>query len=286
MPERTDGGAPRQHDELSSLLRRLRSDAGLSGPAAAKLAADISQSSISRYERGLFVPGVEQAAELARVYGASPDDRRRLLQMVRDLRENTTPSARVVMRREAGELQARIGRIEASSVRLRTFQPLVIAGLLQTEAYLRVVFASGNDLSPEQQEAAVAARLDRQQLLHDDQHQITIVLAEGALRWQMGGPDVMVDQLEHLAESSLLPNVRFGVIPWTRRVTIAPMHGFDLFDERAALVGTETATAFLTNPADVAAYAKLFSDLEALAVFDGQARDVLAALVEEFRALL
>jgi transcriptional regulator with XRE-family HTH domain len=281
VPERAHGSTPRQHDELSSLLRRLRSDAGLSGPAAAALAADISQSSISRYERGLFVPGVEQATELARVYGASQEDRRRLLQMVRDLRENTTQSARVVMKR--GGLQERIERIEESSIHLRTFQPLIVPGLFQTESYHRMVFAAGDDMAADVQASESATRTKRQKALSDGRHEVTVVIPEGALRWSLGGADVMVEQLERIVDRSRLAGVRVGVIPWSRAVDLAPTHGFDLFDERAALVGIETAATFLTNPADVAAYVKLFGELEALAVFGDEARSVVADVIDDLR---
>jgi hypothetical protein len=68
------------------------------------------------------------------------------------------------------------------------------------------------------------------------------VLSEGSLRWQMGGAALMADQLDHIVEASRLPTVRVGVIPWTTPVRAAPMHGFDLHDRRAAIVGIETAT--------------------------------------------
>lgn len=276
MPER-------RSDELSALLRQLRRDAGMSGTVAAERAG-ISQSSISRYERGLFVPGVEDVTALAAAYGAPAETERLLLQLVRDLRENATLSARVIMRREAGDIQTRIGRIEASSVRIRTFCPVVVAGLLQTGGYMRTVFASGGDLPEAQQIDAVEARLKRQSLLDDDRYEFTYVLAEGVLRWPMGGPVVMADQLDRVVEASRRSNVRIGVIPWTARVDIAPMHGFDLFDERAAVVGTETATAILTSPPDVAAYVKLFDDLEGLAVFGDDARVEISAMADRNRA--
>lgn len=275
MPER-------RRDELSVQLRQLRREAGLSGEAAAKQAG-ISQSSISRYERGLFVPSVEDVTALTSAYQASPAVKRHLLRLVRDLRENATLSARVIMRREAGDIQSRIGRIEASSVRIRTFCPVVVAGLLQTAAYMRTVFASGGDMPEPQQAAAVSERVDRQSLLADERYEFTYVLAEGVLRWPMGGPTVMAEQLDRIVAISHRPNVRVGVVPSTGWVDVAPMHGFDLFDERAAVVGTETATAILTSPPDVAAYAKLFSDLEGLAVFDDEARAIVTAVAEQYR---
>lgn len=259
----------------------------MSGVRAAQQAGPgISQSSISRYERGLFVPTVEDATTLATVYGASPDAKRRILALVRDLRENVQLPARVIMRRGLPSLQERIGRIEASSVRISTFCPLVVAGLLQTEAYAATIFAQGGDIDPGQQAEAVRARMARQALLDDERHQFTFVLTEGVLRWPMGGPQVMAEQLNHLVEVSRKPAVRVGVIPWTGGVDVAPMHGFDVFDERAVVAATTTATAILTSPPDVVEYAKMLADLEALAVFGEAAREVISDMADRYVAIV
>jgi transcriptional regulator with XRE-family HTH domain len=274
----------RRRDELSSLLRQLRRDSGMSGVRAAKLAGKgISQPSISRYERGLFVPTVEDAATLADVYGAPPEARRKLVALVRDLRENATMPARVIMRRGLPAMQERIQRIEKASVRISTFCPVVVAGLLQTAAYAGTIFAQGGDVDPDEQAEALRVRLSRQGLLDDEHHQFTFVLAEGALRWPMGGPKVMAEQLEHLVAVSRKPSVRIGVVPWTGAVDLAPMHGFDLFDERAVVAATTTATAILTSAPDVAEYTKMFAELEALAVFGGEAREIVAGMAEQYR---
>lgn len=279
MPDR------RRRDELSSLLRQLRRDSGMSGVHAAKQAGKgISQSSISRYERGLFVPTVEDATTLARVYGAPPEVRRRLVALVRDLRENATMPARVIMRRGLPAMQDRIGRIEEASVQISTFCPVVVAGLLQTAAYAGTIFAQGGDIDVDEQAEAVRARLARQALLDDEDHRFTFVLAEGVLRWPMGGPKVMAEQLDHLVEVSRKPSVRIGVIPWAGTVDLAPMHGFDLFDERAVVAATTTATAILTSAPDVAEYAKMFADLEAVAVFGDDARAIAAGMADQYRS--
>lgn len=278
------------HDELSRTLRALRKAAGLSGVRAAELASagqvSISQASISRYERGKFIPSADDVTTLSGVYGAPAEVRRRLLQLVRDLRENTTPPARVIMLRSAGEMQKRIGRVEASSAQIGVFHPVVIVGLLQLEAYASVVFASGGDLPAEQQAKALAARMARQDLLDDVAHEFTFVMTEGALRWQMGDPALMVKQLEHVVAASERPNVRVGIVAWTTAVDIAPMHGFELYDQRAAVVGTETATAFLTNQHDVGAYVRLFADLEKVASFGDAGRAAIRRVADDYRSLL
>lgn len=268
-------------DELSRTLRRLRTDSGLSGSAAAQ-AAGFSQPTISRWERGLFVPRPEEVATLARVYNASPAVRSRLAQMATDLREEFN-SARVVMHRGAGSAQRRIGRIEAASGRVTTFHPAMIPGLLQTEAYARAVFGAG--LTGAELEKAVTARLDRQKFLAEPGGRFVQVLTEGALRWHARSAEVMADQLDHLATVAELPGVRVGIIPWTTPAEVFPMHGFDLYDRRAVIVGTVTATALLTDQRDVKRYVDLARTLETLAVFGEQACEMLARIAGEYRAL-
>ncbi|MGW2253261.1 Scr1 family TA system antitoxin-like transcriptional regulator [Kitasatospora sp. NPDC001660] len=43
-------------------------------------------------------------------------------------------------------------------------------------------------------------------------------LDESALRWQLGGPSVMAEQLEHLEELATRPNVMIQVVPFSMGV--------------------------------------------------------------------
>ena len=125
-----------------------------------------------------------------------------------------TPRARIVLARGAWRMQRRIARVEADSARLRVFHCSIVVGLAQTPAYARAVFSDGGDITGEDLDRCVAERLDRQRVL-DSGRDITLLMTEGALRWQAGGPDVMAEQLDHIAEISHKPHVRVGVIPWT-----------------------------------------------------------------------
>lgn len=268
-------------EAVRDLLKRLRTAAGLSQVTVGERAKR-NQPWISRFERGDRVPTKDEAEFLISLYRPTAKDARRLRAVARDLLDDANLPARMVVRR-AGDMQRRIGRIEASSRRIATFAAVVLPGLLQTERYMRVVFASGGDLPPDQQAAALAERLARVQLLNEPGREFVFVLTEGSLRWRMGSATLMADQLDHIVETSRRPGVRVGVIPWTTTVRVAPLHGFDLHDRRAAIVGIETATAFLTNPHDVDAYVKLFAELEELASFGDDARTVLATIASEYR---
>ena len=146
------------------------------------------------------------------------------------------------------------------------------------------MFADGGDITGKDLDRCVAERLRRQRIL-DSGRDIALLMTEGALRWQASGPAVMAEQLDYIAEVSRRAHVRVGVIPWTTVADVFPLHGFSIYDDRAVIVGTRVATAFLTEPEDVAEHVKLFGALEALAAWDDLARDHLGRIAADFRAL-
>ena len=269
-------------DWLSATLRDLRKKAGLSGVEAARLAGK-SQRWISDIERGKLVPRETDLQALAGAYHAKPAMRRQLVAAARDLGPETR-RARVIMSRGGWQMQARLGEAERQSARIRSFQPVIVIGLAQTPAYARAVFAAGGEITGASLDKAIAERIARQGILNTGRD-VTLVMTEGALRWQACSPAVMAEQLAHLAEISERPGVRLGIIPWTTPVAVFPRGGFHLYDSRAVSVATDVATAIITDAADVALYEKLFGGLEALAVFGAEAREHLARIAAEYRAL-
>jgi transcriptional regulator with XRE-family HTH domain len=274
--------ATRGHDWLSATLRQLRKDTGLSGLEAARRLGT-SQRRISNIETGRFVPREDEAQALATLYRASPAVRRQLIQVIRDLRSEPQ-RARVVMGRGAWQMQARIARVEAASARIRAFHCAIVLGLAQTPAYASAVFADGGDITGDDLDRCVAERTDRQSILATGRD-ITLLMTEGALRWQAASAAVMIEQLEHLTGLSSQPDVHVGVIPWTTPAAVFPLHGFTVYDSRAVLVGTRVATAFLTDPDDVAEHEKLFTELQALAAWGDEARGHLHRIAAEYRTL-
>lgn len=273
---------PRVQDELSRTLHQLRRDAGLTLAEVAKRAG-VSIATVSRLETGKYVPTPEQAEALARAVDARATVRRRVVALAADLRERTT--SRQVLLRSGATAQRKYGEIESASGHVQSFSPAMVVGLLQTEAYARAVFES---VLPEGQvEGAVRARMRRQELLvGDDGPAVTQVMTEGALLWQVGGPELMAEQCERIAAAATRSaRVQLGIIPWRAAVDIFPMTGFDLYDERGAIVGTTTGTAYLTTPGDVSEYVRMFGRLVELATFGTDAHELLTDLAAEYRAL-
>jgi transcriptional regulator with XRE-family HTH domain len=269
-------------DALSELLRKLRREAGLSGKEAAQ-AAGLTQSKVSRMERGRTVPSEDDVRLLAAIYRASARDLDRLAGMARDVKAE---NRRVVFNRDLGGLQTQFARIEEQSALVRLYSPTVVPGLLQSPAYIRALFASGDD-TPEDNEAGVAGRLAQQRILDDELNprRFVILTTEGALGWAAGPPELMIEQTERILAATYRRNARVGIVPFGRRAHVFTQHGWALFDQRAVVVGTLTATAVLTEEADVRAYVGLTDEIEKLAVYGDDARAVLNAVIDRYRTL-
>ncbi len=278
MSRASDGDQAR----LAAELRELRAAAGLGGIETGRRAG-ISQSKISKIENQVLRPSPEDVRALCRVYGTPPEKSKNLAQLAASLRSETVEPRRVTLSRGAQNMQQRIRRLEASALLLRSFQPCMIIGLLQTEAYARLVF--GVSSSSADTDQAVADRLARQTALRNHVPQAILLMTEGALRWQAGSPQVMIEQLSAIAAATELPNAKVGIIPYSTPVAVFPRHGFHLYDSDAVIIGTETGTATITDSADIADYEQLFTRLEEVASTGDAARAVLKRVADDYRKL-
>ena len=85
---------------------------------------------------------------------------------------------------------------EAQARRLRSFELVVVPGLLQTEAYARAVLSTRVGATEDEIDEAVAARLARQKILEREHPpELWVILDEGVLRRPVGGSEVMQGQL-------------------------------------------------------------------------------------------
>jgi hypothetical protein len=94
---------------------------------------------------------------------------------------------------------------------IKTYEALVVPGLLQLPEYARSLFTA--DGVPDV-EGAVERRMARQALLsREPPPQLWILLSENALDWPMGGPAVMRKQFARLLEASEQPHIGIRVLP-------------------------------------------------------------------------
>ena len=121
--------------------------------------------------------------------------------------------------------------LESTARTLRNFQPGIVPGLLQTAEYAAASWASPTDDTADIG-AAVAARLARQQSLHDPDRRFEFLMTEAALRFRPGPREVLTAQLDHLAAVVTLEKITFGVIPADAEMHAITRCGFILYEDR------------------------------------------------------
>lgn len=104
---------------------------------------------------------------------------------------------------------------EHRATQLRYFEPNLIPGLLQTEAYARVVLRLNDLMSAEEVDRQVDARMGRQEILTSDAPpQVVTVLDESALlRAGEEFAGLMAEQVAHLTAMAELPHIHLHLIP-------------------------------------------------------------------------
>jgi transcriptional regulator with XRE-family HTH domain len=103
---------------------------------------------------------------------------------------------------------------EAAARRLRSFQLVVLPGLLQTEEYARAIISTRVGITGDEIDEEVAARIKRQGILDRENPPVLwIILDEVVLRRPVGSREVMREALQHLAEMARRPNIVVQVIP-------------------------------------------------------------------------
>ncbi|GAA0628775.1 helix-turn-helix transcriptional regulator [Streptomyces thermocarboxydovorans] len=162
--------------------------------------------------------------------------------------------------------------IEAEVVNRFSYDPLLVPGLLQTEAYARAVFAGHcPPLSEEIIDQHTEARLSRQKLLtRVPMAELSFVVSEEALRDPVGSPDVMREQWRHLLEVSALRNVEVQVMPAGRGFHPGKNGPFVVVESHEhKLLGyfeSQGVGCVVTNPAEVSAFSMRYGKLRSQAL--------------------
>ncbi|MFC4015183.1 helix-turn-helix transcriptional regulator [Nonomuraea purpurea] len=182
-------------------MRRLREAAELSQAAVASRLG-CTQTQVSRLEKATRTPSRSDAERLDMLFGRSAGvSFTRIYQSI-----VSQPGSPAWFRNWAEE-------IEPTLVVLRSWDPLLIPGLLQTEAYARHVFGQGPLATREEVDERVEARMRRQHIFdRKNPPTLLVLIDEGVLRRRIGGPEVMRDQLGYLLEMAERPAVFIQVV--------------------------------------------------------------------------
>src|SRR6201996_5731743 len=168
--------------QLASELRRLREEATLTGEEAAG-ALGWSPSKVSRIETGKTAVTVSDLRRLLDLFDVTGVRRDRLIELGQTARQRGWWDAYAdTLRSDYSTLIALEGDAESE----RLWAPIMIPGILQTEAYAQVITRATTIISPPGEVARmVTARMNRQKVLtREDPLQQATILDEAALRRQ------------------------------------------------------------------------------------------------------
>jgi uncharacterized protein DUF5753 len=128
-------------------------------------------------------------------------------------------------------VQADLDRMTQTATRIRNAEVAIVPGLLQTAGYVRAIAAQSALIHGNTDvDAAVAARMRRQELLYDSAKQFEFVMTEAALRMLSCPRNVMLGQLDRLLSMDL-ENVTLGIIPMGRELQMTLYNGFLMLDD-------------------------------------------------------
>lgn len=282
MAGTTERDTTAREREIGDELKRLRVRADLTAADLSKRVG-FSASKISRMESGARGVTEIDATLFAANCGASRKEVLHLVGLVREADDGYR--LRPHEERLSDELPSLIVN-EAAATEIIEFEPLVVPGLLQIEGYARALFRWPNQLTAEQVEGGVAARMTRQRLLRRrDSPYTTFYVHEGVLRSQVAEPAIMHEQILHLLLSSSLPRCAVRIIPSRHCPQGVLGTGFRVMRYRehrpTIYVENHISSLFLEKTEDVEVYRKLLAQVAGFALDGGESREWLAALASE-----
>ena len=198
---------------LRIALRRAREASGRTQEQVAD-AMDWSLSKVIRIETGAVSVSVNDVRALLNLYSVM--DKTRVAEIIELARVARLRPWWYAYRDHYSQAFQSYLDLEAGAKLLKFWQPSIVPGLLQTEAYARAVISLGYDPSATDEiDRRARLRMERKQLLlRPDAPKLWAVLDEAVLRRPIGGVDVLRGQIQSLIELTDLPGVRLQVMPF------------------------------------------------------------------------
>ena len=206
--------AQQAREAFGARLRDLRKDAGLAGRALADLTG-WQLSKISKIEHGKQNASEDDIRAWCR-HSNAEDQIPDLIATVRHIETMWLEWRRTLQTGVKVRQQRSLSLYRKTKI-FRVYNPTVVWGTVQTAEYAAAVFRQVIDFFeiPDDIDAGVAARMERQQFLYRGDRRYNVVLDEQALHTNIGGPDVMRGQLDRLLASISLPRLNLGTVSYT-----------------------------------------------------------------------
>jgi transcriptional regulator with XRE-family HTH domain len=217
---------------LRLALRRAREAKGLTqGEVAKRL--EWSLSKVNRIESGEVTVSSTDLQALLRLFDIT--DPATIEQLSADARTSRRRGwwDEPAYRQHLTPATMQVLQFEVQASAIRVFQPVLIPGVLQTRPYAEFLMNFfTEDLSEETRSARLNVRMQRHSQVFDrpDPPDYFLMLDESVLFREMGGAQVMSEQLRELLVHMRKPNVRLRVVPMADAITLTMLGQFTIFD--------------------------------------------------------
>lgn len=270
--------------KIGQELRRYREERNLTQDAAARL-VERSPASLSAYENGHRAVRPRDLRQILDHYGVTDErERTRLLDLAAQGRKN---GWWLGYRERTSPFIVDFASLEGDASRIRSFETLLIPGLLQTEAYTKAIFAADDTVRPEGRQAGggVGFRMARQRILENASVKVTWIVSEAALRTPVGGAEVMKAQLKRILEVTSAAHLDLRVLPFAAGEHPGVNGAFTILDVgsedpmRVVAVDGLTQSSHIDDPASVEYYERTHKVLTSIALPRRETRDLIDEIV-------
>jgi transcriptional regulator with XRE-family HTH domain len=276
--------ARQARESLGARLRAIRRDAGLTARALAS-ATGQHYSRVSKIENGVQSPTDADVRAWCRACDADGEvpDLLASLRSVESAYKEFRRESRAGMKRVVGSHTPDL--YDRTTV-FRIYEHNVIPGLFQTPAYCAAMLSFWMKFleAPDDVEAAVAARMQRQQVLYRKGATFVVVLEEQALRTFFDTAETQLGQLDRLLALMSLPSVSLGIVPLMTERAAVGSTGFWIFDDTLVALETPTASIAVDRPGEIALYVRMFDVLKGPARTGAAARELILQVMREMSA--
>ena len=157
------------------------------------------------------------------------------------------------------------------------WEEAVVPGMMQTADYARAIFLRYAELqgTVRDTDAAVRARMQRQEWLYRPGRRFHALVWEAALHALVCPPAVLAAQLDRLMGIVGLDTVELGVVPLGASLRIPTANGFWVLDERLVIAEDWHAEIWLDDAESVASYLRVWRTLQESAVYGAVAQNVI-----------
>jgi transcriptional regulator with XRE-family HTH domain len=221
-----------QRRRLRTELRRARAEARLTQEQVAN-AMDWHPSKVVRIENGEVGVRTNDLRALLSLYEIhDPDRTDELIELARVSREASW--WRKEYRDYISDQYLQLIEYEEAASVVRTYEPLLVPGLLQTEEYAAAIMRelADSDTPAELIRTRIEIRLIRQQHLLEQAAPPTLicVLDESAIRRLIGERDVALGQMARLIDLANRPNITIEIVPFTAGLHRGMLESFTVLE--------------------------------------------------------